>query len=65
MSVKEKVLEFIKAAGPKGAQNSAIAAHIGGRLDAPKQHLEELIHSGDIFKRNDMIYWSFVHKDFK
>lgn len=65
MSDKERVLEFIKASGPKGVQNYDIARFLDGKLDAPKPHLDALIQSGDIFKRNDTLYWSFVHKDFK
>lgn len=65
MSETERVLQFIKEAGPKGVQNYDIARLLGGKLDSPKPHLEALIQSGDISKRNDTLYWSFVHKDFK
>ena len=65
MSTKEKILEFIKQSGSKGVQNYDVARFLGGKLEAPKPFLEELIKDGDIFKRNDALYWSFVHKDFK
>lgn len=64
MSTEEKILEFIKQSGSKGVQNFDVAKFLGGKLDAPKPFLDELIKSGDIFKRNDALYWSFVHKDF-
>lgn len=65
MSDIERILRFIKGAGSKGVQNYDVARLLGGKLDAPKPHLDALIQSGDIFKRNDTLYWSFVHKDFK
>lgn len=61
---KDRVLEFIKSSGSKGVQNADIAAHIGGKLDSPKQVLQELVGSGEVVKRNDVIYWTFIHKDF-
>lgn len=65
MSDIERILQFIKEAGVKGVQNYDVARLLGSKLDAPKPYLDSLIQSGDIFKRNDTLYWSFVHKDFK